>query len=87
MRSRVLMSDGGPRGCSGGNGVIAEVGSSASRDPPWPATIDYDNVGTEANLYDVVVAQGEALRFAVSNNGDNRCDETRWTPAIAYTAP
>lgn len=80
------MSGAGPRGCASGNGVIAEIRSNVSPEPLWSATVDYDNVGTEANLHNVAVAQGDVLRFAVSNNGDNRCDATSWVPAIAYTA-
>jgi hypothetical protein len=86
VRSRVLMSEAGPRGCSNGNGAIAEIRSSASPEPLWAAILSYDNVGTEANLYDVVVEQGDVLRFAVSNNADSRCDATSWVPAIAYKA-
>jgi hypothetical protein len=85
VRSRVLMSGAGALGCAGGNGVVAEIRSSASADPLWSGTVGYDNVGLEANLHEVAVAEGEVLRFAVSNNGENRCDATSWVPAIAYT--
>jgi hypothetical protein len=79
------MSGAGALGCAGGNGVVAEIRSSASADPLWSGTVGYDNVGLEANLHEVAVAEGEVLRFAVSNNGENRCDATSWVPAIAYT--
>jgi Melibiase len=69
----------------GGNGVVASVLRNTTS--LWSRTIAFDDAtgrGTSADLGEVTVAAGDALRFVVANNGDYAYDATYWDPFVMY---
>jgi len=69
---------------SGGNGVVVKITKNGTT--IWgPVTIaGNDTTGVDANVSGVTVAQYDAIRFEINNNGDSGSDATVWFPTIQY---
>ncbi|MHB8507897.1 MAG: hypothetical protein ACYDGR_04510, partial [Candidatus Dormibacteria bacterium] len=90
VRGRVAKSDN-----SCGDGTLAKIEkvSAGTTSQLWPVSgwqpiINESNpiAGVEASLNEVSVAAGDVLHFEVDMNQDPTCDETSWSPTIAYTS-
>jgi hypothetical protein len=69
---------------SQGNGVIISI--TQNDQVIWgPKTIAGDDqTGIDANVANVAVTAGDAIRFVINNNGDWTSDATSWAPDITY---
>lgn len=67
-----------------GNGVVVKITKNGTT--IWgPTTIaGNDTTGVAANVPNVTVASGDAIRFEINNNGDWANDATAWDPDVTY---
>jgi hypothetical protein len=67
-----------------GNGVVVSITQNGSTIWSKHTIAGTDTAGIDANLADVAVHAGDAIRFVIGNNGDWANDATSWDPSIAY---